>query len=383
MNLKRSMTFAALCFTVLPSLMAQTIEFYTPRTVRVVHTNGADKALDKGPSLSVVAQPQQVKVKTKTTGTSTIYQSDALTVTVTNGQITFADAKGNLIMQEGRSTFTPIQDGPDAGAYRVGQTFQVGADEGIYGIGMVQNGKMSQRGENRKMQQSNLEDYAHVFQSQKGYGVFWDNYSPTQLVTPAKGQAGELLLESQVGRCVDYYFVYGGNADGVIRELRHLTGQAPMLPRWTYGFHQSRERYRSADQLLEVVHRYRELGIPLDGIIQDWQYWGSNYTWNAMEFLTPEYFNAQQMIDEVHRQGAHISISIWSSFGPMTKQYRKLQEKGLLMNFGTWPQSGIDKWPPLMDYPSGVRCYDVYSPVARDIYWEHLSHLHKMGIDAW
>ena len=381
--MKKSMTLAVLFLAALPNLMAQTIEFYTPRTVRVVHTNGADKAPDR-PSLSVIAKPQQVKVKTRTDGTATVYQSDALTVTVNaDGQVSFADTRGRLIMQEGHSTFTPIQEGPDAGAYRVGQTFQVGADEGIYGIGMLQNGKMSQRGENRKMQQSNLEDYAHVFQSQKGYGVFWDNYSPTQIVTPAKGQSGELLLESQVGRSIDYYFVYGGNADGVIRELRQLTGQAPMLPRWTYGFHQSRERYRSADQLLEVVHRYRELGIPFDGIIQDWQYWGSNYTWNAMEFLTPEFFNAQQMIDEVHRLGAHISISIWSSFGPMTKQYRKLQEKGLLMDFGTWPQSGIDKWPPIMDYPSGVRCYDVYSPVARDIYWDHLSHLHKMGIDAW
>ena len=113
--------------------------------------------------------------------------------------------------------------------------------------------------------------------------------------------------------------------------------------------------------------RYRELGVPFDGIIQDWQYWGSNYTWNAMEFLNEEFGNAQRMIDEVHEKNAHISISIWSSFGPHTKPYKELKEKGHLMSFYTWPESGLGFWPPRMDYPSGVRVYDAYNPEARDL----------------
>ncbi|MBR1755047.1 MAG: DUF5110 domain-containing protein [Bacteroidaceae bacterium] len=365
------------------SLKAQTIEFFTPRTVRIVRTDdGANKRADK--SLSVVATPEAVKVSRLQKNGTTVYRSSALTVTVRqDGRITFADRNGNILMQEGDHAFTPITDGADKGAWKVRQAFAIGAQEGLYGVGLLQNGKLSQRGENRRMIQSNLEDYANVFQSSRGYGIFWDNYSPTQLTTPAEGEAGEWILESEVGRCADYYFVYGGNADGVIRELRHLTGQAPMLPRWTYGFHQSRERYKSSAELLEVVHRYRDLHIPFDGIIQDWQYWGSNYTWNAMEFLSPDFSNAQQMIDEVHRQHAHMSISIWSSFGPMTKAFREMQEKNHLLSFITWPQSGIDAWPPRKDYPSGVRCYDPFSAEARDIYWNHLSRLHKMGIDAW
>lgn len=359
---------------------AQEVTFYTPRTVHIVKAKGDQP---KQGSLVVTAQPEKVKVRKSTADGTTTYSTSALTVKVEGGKVAFYDPNGNLLTAEGESRFTPITEGPDKGAYRVKQSFSVEADEGIYGIGLLQNGKMSQRDENRRMEQSNLEDYAHIYQSIKGYGIYWENYSPTRLQTPAEGVSGELSLESEVGTAVDYYFTYGDDADGVIAELRHLTGKVPMLPLWTYGFHQCRERYKSAAELLEVVRNYRQLGIPFDGIIQDWQYWGSNYTWNAMEFINDEFSNAQQMIDEVHEKNAHISISIWSSFGPHTKQFAELKEKGHLLSFETWPQSGLPFWPPRMDYPSGVRCYDVYSPEARDIYWKYLSHLHGMGIDAW
>ena len=359
---------------------AQEVIFYTPRTVHIIKAKGDQP---KQSSLVVTAHPEKVKVRKSTADGTTTYSTSALTVKVEGGKVAFYDPNGNLLTAEGESRFTPITEGPDKGAYRVKQSFSVEADEGIYGIGLLQNGKMSQRGENRRMEQSNLEDYAHIYQSIKGYGIYWENYSPTRLQTPPEGVSGELSLESEVGTAVDYYFSYGSDADGVIAELRHLTGKVPMLPLWTYGFHQCRERYKSADQLLEVVRKYREMGVPFDGIIQDWQYWGSNYTWNAMEFINDEFSNAQRMIDEVHEKNAHMSISIWSSFGPQTKQYAELKEKGHLLSFETWPQSGLPFWPPRMDYPSGVLCYDVYSPEARDIYWKYLSHLHDMGIDAW
>ena len=359
---------------------AQKVEFYTPNTVRIIKEKG--QSVEKK-SLVVIASPENVKVSKTQQGDATIYKSSALTVTVKGGKVAFADNKGNLLTSEGDCTFTPITKGPDTDAFRVKQTFSVEADEGIYGVGMLQNGKMSLRGENRRMEQSNLEDFAHFYQTIKGYGIYWDNYSPTRLVTPAEGQAGNIELESEVGKLVDYYFIYGGDADGVIAEMRHLSGSVPMFPLWTYGFHQCRERYKSQAELLEVVHKYRDLKVPFDGIIQDWQYWGSNYNWNAMEFLNPEFDRAQDMINEVHKQNAHMSISIWASFGPETKAFKEMKPKGLMLDFDTWPQSGLPQWPPRRDYPSGVRCYDVYSKEARDIYWKNLSRLHKMGIDAW
>ncbi|MCQ2095514.1 MAG: DUF5110 domain-containing protein [Bacteroidaceae bacterium] len=340
---------------------------YGNNIVRVVKTTGNSDAKSLKQSLVVTAR-QEPKSK-----------MDFKWSVDDKGNVTFSDRKGNILLREGDSRFTPITQGPDKGSYKVSQGFALDADEPIYGIGLLQNGKMSQRGENRRMEQSNLEDYAHFFQSIKGYGVFWDNYSPTLI----QDRDNLLTWESEVGGLIDYYFMYGGNADGVIACMRNLSGHVPMLPLWTYGFHQCRERYKSQDELLEVVHRYRDLRIPFDGIIQDWQYWGSNYTWNAMEFLNDQFPQPQRMIDEVHRQNAHLSISIWASFGPETKPFRELKSKGLLFDFETWPQSGLPQWPPKMDYPSGVRVYDCYSKEARDIYWKYLSVMHKMGIDAW
>ena len=178
--------------------------------------------------------------------------------------------------------------------------------------------------------------------------------------------------------------MYGGNADGVISEVRSLTGDVPMMPLWSYGFMQSKERYKSQDETVGVVRKYRELGIPLDCIIQDWQYWGHNYLWNAMDFQNPTFSNPQAMIDSIHGMNARMMISIWSSFGPATRPYRELDKKGLLFDMETWPQSGVEGWPPNMDYPSGVRVYDAYSPEARDIYWNHLNKgIFSLGMDGW
>ena len=136
---------------------------------------------------------------------------------------------------------TAISEGADKGDYRVSQTFMLDAKEPVYGIGLMENGKLNQRGEDRLMVQSNLEDYQNIFQSIKGYGVFWDNYSPTQIDdTPQSG----LTLDSEVADGIDYYFMYGRTADGNVALIRQLTGDVPMLPLWSYGFWQSRERYQ-------------------------------------------------------------------------------------------------------------------------------------------
>ena len=239
--------------------------------------------------------------------------SDVLTVKVDakTGAITFSAKGKTLLREKGACTFEPRTEGPDAGAYRVTQTFLLDKDEAIYGLGTIQNGKMNRRGEHKLMEQSNLEDFQSVLQSIKGWGIYWDNYSRTQFDDDA---AKGMSLSSEVGDCEDYYFMYGGSADGVIAQMRHLSGDVPMFPLWTYGFWQCKERYKSAQELLGVLDQYRQLQVPLDGIIQDWQYWGSNYLWNAMDFLTEEYADGQKMIDDVHQKHAHFMISIWASF---------------------------------------------------------------------
>ena len=134
--------YAAILLAVLlsgSSAYAQKVEFYTPGTVRIVRDKGDSY---QKTSLSVTAKPQDVKVSVSRRGDATIYRTSAMSVRVENGTVTFLDNRGRVLTREGESSFTPITQGPDKGSYRVGQTFSVEADEGIYGIGMLQNGKM-------------------------------------------------------------------------------------------------------------------------------------------------------------------------------------------------------------------------------------------------
>ena len=351
-------------------------EFYTPTIVRVTKTPVGRNYTPK--NLVVTAKPQDVTVSRK--GNSMSSSSLTVKMDARTGALTFTTANGKTLLREKTFSFAKRNEGHDADAYRVNQTFTLDKDEAIYGLGTIQNGKMNRRGEHKRMEQSNLEDFQNVLQSIKGWGIYWDNYSPTQFDDDNSGMS----FTSEVGEAVDYYFMYGGSADGVIAEMRHLSGDVPMFPLWTYGFWQSKERYKSPAEVVGVVDRHRKLQVPLDGIIQDWQYWGSNYLWNAMDFLAEEYANGKKMIKDVHERNAHFMISIWASFGPQTQQFRELSEKGLLMPFETWPQSGLSHiWPPVMKYPSGVKVYDAFSSEARNIYWKYLKTLFDYGTDGW
>ncbi len=357
------------------------VTFYAPSIVHVQKTWGKQKPEKE--SLSAVMGRQDVYVKTKTDGITTSRNSNVLCVKVTGTKVEFYDNGGKLLLREGGYSISPASDMADAPA---SQTFLLDGNEPIYGLGILQEGRMDMRGTDRRMIQGNTDDYCNIVQSIKGYGLFWDNCSPTTFTS----DRDHFEFRSERGGMVDYYFIYGktgtqddANADGVIAGIRQLTGSVPMLPLWSYGFMQSRERYKSSAELLQVLTKYRETGVPIDCMIQDWQYWGSNYLWNAMEFNAEEFHNPERWISRIHDMNAKLMISIWSSFGPQTKQYREMQPKGMLLDFQTWPQSGLGDWPPRMDYPSGVRPYDPFNSEARDIYWNHLTRLFNLDIDGW
>lgn len=358
------------------------VQWFTPNSLRILKTP-LGKTVEKK-SLSVIAKPNKSGVKIATSDNSKIVmKSPVLTVTLNteNGIITYAKTDGTVLLKENENSkpFTPMKDA-DRDTYTVYQGFITDKEEGLYGLGQLQNGQMMQRNMSKVLIQGNVEDVSPIFQSTKGYGVFWDNYSATTYTD----NENETSFSSEVGDCIDYYFMYGGSADGVIAQVRALTGEVPMMPLWSYGFMQSKERYKSQEETVGVVKKYRELGIPLDCIIQDWQYWGHNYLWNAMDFRNPSFDNPKAMIDSIHGMNAHMMISIWSSFGPATKPYRTLDKEGLLFNIETWPQSGVEGWPPNMEYPSGVRVYDCYNPKARDIYWDYLNKgIFQLGMDGW
>ena len=346
-------------FTVAVFAQDVKVEFITPSIVHIVKGQPTK-------TLVVTAKPENVAVSKS----GSTWKSSELTVKQdAQGNLTFLTAKGKLLLKE-----------KDSNVAEARQTFTLDKDETVYGLGTIQDGKMNRRGTKKRMEQSNLEDFQNVLQSIKGWGLYWENYSPTLFEDNAQG----MTFDAEVGEGIDYYFMYGGSVDGVIAQMRYLTGDVPMFPLWTYGFWQSKERYKTARETEGIVDQYRSLQVPLDGIIQDWQYWGSNYLWNAMDFLSEDFSNGKQLIDNVHKKHAHFMISIWASFGPMTQQFRELEKIGCLLPFETWPQSGISHvWPPMRDYPSGVKVYDAFHPEARAIYWKYLKKLYDYGTDAW
>ncbi len=357
------------------------VQFYNPSTVRILKSPEGKTFTKK--SFSVIIAPRKTAFKVENEGDEVSVKSESMEVDLNlkDGEISYSTPGGERLLSE-KDSGVAFTDFNDAGvrAFTVSQSFILDKDEAIYGLGQQQKGKMDQRDDTLHMIQGNTDDYIPFFLSVKGYGLFWDNYSPTLFVD----SPDSTTFKSDVGDCVDYYFMYGGNADGVIAQMRDLTGQVPMLPLWTYGYWQSRERYKSQDEIVGVVKKYRELEVPLDGIIQDWQYWGDNFHWNAMEFLNPDFPNPQKMVDEIHGMHAHIIISTWASFGPKTKQYAILDKKGMLLDFKTWPLSSRDVWPPDLSHPSGVRVYDPYNPEARKFYWDYMNRgLFSLGIDGW
>jgi alpha-D-xyloside xylohydrolase len=193
-----------------------------------------------------------------------------------------------------------------------------------------------------------------------------------------EAEQNELSLTSDVAHALDYYFVAGEDLADVIAGYRELTGPAVMLPRWVYGFWQSRQRYTTQEELLSVLREYRSRHIPIDNIVLDWFYWREDQ-WGSHEFDPARFPDPAAMVDEVHRRNAHIMISVWPKFYPTTDNYRELDEAGLLyqrqieMRTRDWVGPG---------YPSTF--YDPYSERGRQIFWRQIQEkLDVLGFDAW
>ena len=355
------------------------VEFDSPRAVRVLKT----------PAGATFHKPFETRVAKTWDGTVTVKFGDVTSWSTGELEVrldkkartvSFWNAKGEKIFSESAAAeFKSAQYGEHK-TLRPAQKFSLGKDEGLYGLGDLQNRKLNQRGEHNMLTPRNVGDGIPYFATDSGYAVWWDNTSPTSV----NDDPGALAFESESGEGVDYYFLYGKTGDGCVAEMRALTGDVPMFPRWAYGYWQSKERYKTPQETVGVVERYRNAQIPLDGIVQDWQYWGENYLWNAMEFTGRDWRDGNWMIKRAHELNAKMIITIWQSFGPQTKAYRELSERGLLFPFDTWPASGLEHfWPPRKDYPSGVRLCDNFSPVTRDIYWNNMKRLWDAGMDGW
>lgn len=185
-----------------------------------------------------------------------------------------------------------------------------------------------------------------------------------------------MAFSSEAGESVDYYFMYGPQPSKVISEYREFTGSAPLLPRWAYGFWQCRERYSSQQQILDTATDFRSRKIPVDVLVQDWQYWGK-YGWNAMRFDEASYPNPQEMLSELHSKDLHMVISVWAKFGTETAVNANFKKASLLLKdseaAGDPPKAApSENWA------------DLFDPKAQKLYWSEIDHnLFSLGLDGW
>ena len=346
------------------------VQFFNNDIVRILKSPKGSIFYKK--SFSVIKTPEKVEVQIKQTDNTieVVGKKLTLSINLTSGQIKFFNKTEKLLLAEKESgtSFALSKDLLEK-TFIIGQSFQLTADEAIYGLGQHQKGSLNQRNQKLILKQANMQIAIPYFYSTNGYGLFWDNASTTIFEDKPAGTS----FESQVGNCVDYYFLKSDDASKGLVAWRELTGQAPMYPRWLFGYWQSRERYTGQTELINVIKKYRALNVPLDGIVQDWQYWGQgNLVWNSTEFGNPKFPNPKQMIDSVHGLNAHIIISVWPSFGINTKIFNEFKQNGMLLDLVTWPIT------------PDVQVYDAFNPKARDIYWHYMNqNIFSKGMDGW
>lgn len=191
-------------------------------------------------------------------------------------------------------------------------------------------------------------------------------------------EQGELSLASETGKAIDYYFVVGDNKDEVVSGYRHLTGDAVLLPKWVYGFWQSRERYKSQDEIINTFKYYRDKKIPIDNIVLDWSYWPED-AWGSHDFDKKFFPDPKAMNDKIHAMNGNIMISVWPKFYPTTDNYKELNAKGYMFNKNL--EEGNVDWIG-KGYPNAF--YDPYPKEAQEIFWRQINEkLNSKGFDAW
>jgi alpha-D-xyloside xylohydrolase len=351
--------------------VTKTVLFYGPATVRVNAHLGKNHWTNK--SIVILGRPKSFAFQIEDGKTTLRIKSAALSIEIdkTSGALSFLSADGRLYTRERATSPQAIRPVTlqNAPSYEVENSFTLKPGEGIYGFGYVNEATLNRRGQNLLLVQTNTGIIIPVMVSSEGYGILWDTYSKMRFSDGADGAT--LWAESAPGG-VDYYFMGGGSADKVIAAYRTLTGAAPMYPKQAFGLFMSKERYKTQQRLVEVAETFRKEGFPLDYIVQDWQYWGSDKdgTWSGMIWDKERFPDPDGMIRKIHDLHLKLMISIWPSIGNDTALAKELDSYGL-------------RFKPLHWISKKARIYDAFSAKGRQIYFKHIKHgLLDKGVDA-
>lgn len=205
------------------------------------------------------------------------------------------------------------------------------------------------------------------------------SYCALKALSPvSEEEQGKMSWWGEMQQQLDYYFIYGEGEtlDGVLKGYRHLTGKAPIMPAWAMGYWQSRERYSSQEQVVSTLKEFRDRHIPVDNIVQDWQYWEPDQ-WGSHEFDESRYPDPKAMIDSVHALGGRFMISVWPKFYAGTEHFKEFDDRGWMYRQAI--RDSVEDW---LGYQQSF--YDAYSKGARKLFWDQMEeHLFGLGVDSW
>ena len=322
------------------------------------------------PTASSPVQPWMLEAKKSCPGASfqlsqaneeAILTTAALKVelSLTRGNLAFSDIRGKSLLREGGNLPRTYEKAEVNGetTYHVTDRFNPSRVEGLYGLGQHQNGMFNYRGATVELGQNNTDVAIPLLVSSKGYAVMWNTASLTYVDNRFPG---ELSFRTMAGDAVDYYLIYGPELDQVIHQYRNLTGHTPLFPRWAYGFFQSKDRYVSQQEVLDIAARYRKEHIPVDAIVQDWRWWEKE---GDPAFREP-FPDVPGELKTLHDEHFHAMLSAWGLFSVDSENFKKISEKHYDI------------------YDTHV--YDPTNSAARDFYWNNLvGKLFDMGWDAF
>lgn len=244
-------------------------------------------------------------------------------------------------------------------AYEAKVVFQIEPDEAIYGLGQHEDGVFNYRNRIEYLYHNNMKIPMPVFISSKNYGVFFDCAS--MMIYEERDNLITITLDA-VDQ-IDYYVIVGQCFDDIIAGIRTLTGTTAMLPKWAFGYIQSKERYKTQDEILQVASEFKKRNIPLGCIVLDWLSWEDG-KWGNMHFDKSRFPDAKKMVDKLHEMGVAFMISVWPNRKEGCEDHKELEAAGkLLCNYSN---------------------YDAFDEEARDIYWKLCENeIFPAGIDAW
>jgi len=247
----------------------------------------------------------------------------------------------------------------DRTSYHAKISFEWQEKEALYGLGSHEEGIMNLRGTHQYVYQQNMKACVPMLVSSKMYGILIDNYSFMTFHDDMYGSYVWLEYADQI----DYYFIYGEDQRGITKAYQLLTGAVPMLPKWAFGYVQSKERYVDADELIAVVKEHRDRQIPLDCIVLDWRSWEGDL-WGEKVFDKSRFPAPKDMVDKLHEMNARLMISIWPNMAPGGTNSAEMLKNGYMLG--------------------NQSTYNAFLEEARNLYWKQANEgLFSSGLDAW